>query len=321
MKRLILLLLLWTAVTAAPAAAEERPVTLRRDFGVLYGTLLVPEGGSGVVALVIAGSGPTDRDGNNPLGVRCDAYRLLAGALADAGIASLRYDKRAIGASRYEDPGAVAEVTIDDFVDDVVALAGWLAAEGFAKVVLIGHSEGSRIALAAAGRSEHVAGVVSLCGAGYPMNEILRLQLARQLALTDMPLLVEAEGIIASLKRGERVDMTYHHPGLAALFNDSVQPFLISSFRDDPRDLARRLAVPLLVIGGTNDLQVPSDNADALAAAQPRARKVLVDGMAHTLKRSDATTLDEQIPTVYADPSLPLADGLADTVVGFIRGL
>ena len=318
MRRLVALLLL-----AAPlaATAAERPVQLARDFGTLYGTLRTPDDGASTVVLLVAGSGPTDRDGNNPLGVGAGTYKLLAEALDEAGIASLRYDKRAIGSSRLDDASTLADLTFDMYVDDAAALADYLAGEGFGRVVVAGHSEGALIALCAAQRTGSSAAVDSLAGTPYPSDEVLRIQLARQLAPARMDLLVEAEEILARLRQGERVDMTYRARELQPLFNASVQRFLITQMRHDPQREIRAVACPVLVVGGDNDLQVPADHAEALATAQPRARKVVVAGMTHTLKHSDDRTLAGQIRTVYADASLPLAEGLVEPIVAFIGGL
>lgn len=318
MKRLFALLLLLAPLAAT---AGERPVKLARDFGALYGTLRTPDDGASTVVLLVASSGPTDRDGNNPLGVGAGTYRLLAEALDRAGIASLRYDKRAIGSSRLDDPSTRADLSFDMYVDDAAALADYLAGEGFRRVVVAGHSEGALIALCAAQRTEAIAAVVSLAGPAYTVDEVLRVQLARQLAPARMDLMVETEQILARLKRGERVDMTYRAPELQGLFDASVQRFLITHMRHDPQREIRAVACPVLVVGGDNDLQVPADHAEALAAAQPRAQKVIVAGMTHTLKHSDDRTLAGQIRTVYADASLPLAEGLVEPIVAFIGGL
>lgn len=318
MRRLVALLLLAAPLTAT---AAERPVQLARDFGTLYGTLRTPDDGASTVVLLVAGSGPTDRDGNNPLGVGAGTYKLLAEALDEAGIASLRYDKRAIGSSRLDDASTLADLTFDMYVDDAAALADYLAGEGFGRVVVAGHSEGALIALCAAQRTGSIAAVVSLAGTAYPIDEVLRIQLARQLAPARMDLLVEAEEILARLRQGERVDMTYRARELQPLFNASVQRFLITQMRHDPQREIRAVACPVLVVGGDNDLQVPADHAEALATAQPRARKVVVAGMTHTLKHSDDRTLAGQIRTVYADASLPLAEGLVEPIVAFIGGL
>lgn len=301
------------------ARAAEQEVTLRRDFGTLVGTLLTPDTGSETVALIIAGSGPTDRNGNSPMGVGANSYRYLAEALRDAGIASLRYDKRAIGLSKYDDPTQIAEVTLEDFIGDAVALAEELSNRGFRKIVLMGHSEGALIALRAAQQSERVSALVTLAGAGYPFDEILELQLAAQLVPGHMELLAEAKQIMTSLKKGERVEMNYHSPQLRTLFNPAVQPFIISTLRYDPRKEIRNVQVPVLIVNGDNDLQVTADNAEALASAQPRARKAIIPGMTHVLKKSDAQTVAEQWQSVYADPSIPLDEELVRTVVAFVR--
>ena len=307
--------------TAYGAAYESRQVACERDFGKLHGTLTVPAGGAQTALLLIAGSGPTDRDGNNRLGIRCDAYRLLAEELTAAGYAVLRYDKRAIGSSQLDDPTQLPELTLDQYIDDAAALADYLAGEGFRRVVLAGHSEGALIASVAAQRSPAVAGIISLCGAGYPLDEVLRLQMAGQLVPAHMELFVEVEQIIATLKRGERVDMTYHTQGLQALFSPSVQPFIISQMRYDPQQELLKVKVPVLIAAGDNDLQVPAVHAEELAAARRDAPLRIIPKMAHTLKARDETTLEGQMRTAYGDPTLPLAPGLVQAITEFLGGL
>lgn len=318
MKRLLTALLLLAAVSAA---AQERNVALARDFGTLHGTLLTPDAGAQTVALIIAGSGPTDRNGNSPLIAPSNMYLYLAQELEKAGIASLRYDKRAIGASRFDDPEKIADVVLEDYIGDVAAWADFLAAEGFRRVVLIGHSEGSLLAICAAQQTDKVAAVISVSGAGYPIDEIVQLQLAASLVPAHLSLLMEANGIIAALKRGERVDMTYHDPALQGIFNPGVQPFLISWMRHDPRAEIRRLTVPVLIVNGDNDIQVSPDNAEQLAKAQPRAQLRILPGMTHMLSRSDARTREEQLQKVYTASAQPLDPDFITVVTEFIRDL
>ena len=230
MKHLLTAILL---LAFAHTAAGERNVSLERDFGTLYGTLLTPDAGTETVAVIIAGSGPTPRNGN------VNSYLYLAQALEKAGIASLRYDKRGIGASRFTEPEKMADAVLGDFIGDAAAWADYLAGEGFRRVVLIGHSEGALIAFCAAQQTPKVAAVVSLAGAGYPLDEILQLQLASQLLPDNMDLLLQANAITAALKRGERVESC--PPQLEALFHPSVQTFWISSLRYDPREEIRKV--------------------------------------------------------------------------------
>ncbi|WP_419510527.1 alpha/beta hydrolase [Alistipes sp.] len=309
MKRLLAAILL---LAAANAAAGEKSVSLERDFGTLRGTLLTPEAGSGTAALIIAGSGPTPRNGN------ANNYLYLAQALEKAGVASLRYDKRGIGASLFDDPAKMSDAVLEDFIGDAAAWAEFLAGEGFRRIVLIGHSEGALIAFCAAQQAPEVDAVISLAGAGYPLDEVLQLQLAAQLAPDNMALLLQANAITASLKRGERVES--YPPQLEALFHPSVQTFWISSLRYDPRTEIRKVTVPVLLVNGDNDLQVPPDNAEALAKAQPRARKIIIRGMTHPLKKAAGRTPADQM-AAYGDSTLPLDPDLAAAVTEFIESL
>ena len=294
MKHLLTAILL---LAFAHTAAGERNVSLERDFGTLYGTLLTPDAGTETVAVIIAGSGPTPRNGN------VNSYLYLAQALEKAGIASLRYDKRGIGASRFTEPEKMADAVLGDFIGDAAAWADYLTGEGFRRVIRIGHSEGALIAFCAAQQTPKVAAVISVAGAGYPLDEILQLQLASQLLPDNMDLLLQANAITASLKRGERVESC--PPQLEALFHPSVQTFWISSLRYDPREEIRK---------------VRPGNAEALAKAQPRARKAIIAGMTHPLKKCTGRTRIDQMGA-YGDSTLPIDPDLVAVVTEFIRGL
>lgn len=307
MKRLLIAILL-LAVTSA--AAGEKNISLDRDFGTLHGTLLTPDAGAETVAVIIAGSGPIPRNGS------VNNYLYLAQALEKAGIASLRYDKRGIGASQFTEPERMADATFEDFIGDAAAWAGYLAGEGFRRVVLVGHSEGALIALCAAQQTPKVAAVVSLAGAGYPLDEILQLQLAAQLLPDNMDLLLQANAIAAALKRGERVESC--PPQLESLFRPSVQTFWISSLRYDPREEIRKVRVPILIVGGDNDLQVPPDNAESLARAQPRAQMTIIRDMTHPLKKCAGRERIDQMGA-YGDSTLPIDPDLVAAVTEFIR--
>lgn len=326
MKRLftisILSLLLFAeGMAQEPAAAPSgRELELADDWGSLRGTLLVPAGGSETAVILLAGSGPTDRNGDSPAGLRTGSYALLARALADAGFASLRYDKRGVAASWYRDPEQrLADCRFGYYVDDALRWVERLHAEGFGRVVLAGHSEGALLALLAAERDPRgVAAVVSLCGAGCPGDELLRVQLAAQLSGYDPALWFAAERIIRTLKRGE-TPKDVPEP-LAALFPAYLNGFWTEWMGHDPRRILAGLTCPVLIVGGGNDCQVPPDNARELHRVRPSARMEIIPGMTHTLKPGAGHSAAEQIDA-YTDPSLPLAEGLADLVAEFLRGL
>lgn len=321
-KLLRILTALLAILAATTATAREEALHIVRPWGTMHGTLLVPETGSDAVVLLIAGSGPTDRNGNSGGMLPTNSYLLLARALEEAGIASLRYDKRGIGASRFARPEEFRqeELRFEDFIEDAAAWIAPLREQGFRRIVLAGHSEGALIALeVAAARPDEVTAVVSLAGAGYPIDEILLAQLGRELISFNPGLLLRAQSIIARIKAGESV--TDVPPLLQPVFPTAVQPYLSSWMRYDPRRSIRRVTQPLLILNGDNDIQIPTDNAEALAAAQPAARKIIVKGMTHLLKTSDITDPQQQKIAHYTDSSLPISEELAAHLTAFVREL
>ena len=298
---------------AAPTLAQET-LTAPGPLGDLAGTLIRPAAGKPVL-LVIPGSGPTDRDGNNPLGVTAAPYRQLAQALAERGIGTLRADKRGMFGSK----GAVEDanrVTVDAYVEDTAAwVAAARAATGRECIWLLGHSEGGLVALAAADKLEHVCGIVLVAAPGRPIGDILREQLAANPA--NAPILDQAHAAIDRLEAREKVDVATLHPGLAGLFAPQVQDFLIDMMAHDPAALAERVSLPLLIVQGGADLQVPRADGDALHAAQPEARYVVLPRMNHVLK--DIAPEDRAANLAsYADASLPVSAELVEAIAGFV---
>lgn len=287
----------------------ETPVSLPSEPAPLQGTMMAPEGETRAVAVIIAGSGPTDRDGNSPLGVTSATYRLLAEGLAEQGIATVRYDKRGIAGSAAA-ATAEADLRFGQMADDA---AGWArlaaATTGRECAWLIGHSEGALVAEVAARNAEGICGLVLLAGAGRPAGVVIR----EQLASVPEPLKTEAFAALSELEAGRT---TQGPPALAALFRASVQPYLISWLPLDPAELLATYPGPVLIGQGTTDLQVGMADAEALAAARPDATLVRWDGVNHLLKIAPADRA-ANIAT-YADPALPLAPGVVETVATFI---
>ena len=258
---------------------DESALEVRTPWGKLSGTLAWPEGTRPCTAvLLIAGSGPTDRDGNSPLLEHpADSLKQLAGSLAALGIASLRYDKRGVGDSSY--PGLSEEaLRFEHMVDDAVLLARRLAEEPRVdRVVLVGHSEGALIATLA-GPAAQASAVVSLAGAGVRASTLMRAQiegfLPKEVAAPALSALdaLEAQQAVADVP-----------DSLALLFRPTVQPYLMSWFRHDPAALVAALAKPVLLVHGAADTQVTADHARWLHDARPDSRLRIVDGMDHLL--------------------------------------
>lgn len=312
-------LLAAAAILSVPLHAEGapagEPIEAPGPLAPLSGTLLrAGEGRAGPVALIIAGSGPTDRDGNNPLGVTAAPYRLLAEALQQRGIATVRADKRGMFASAAAVRDANA-VTIPDYVADTAA---WVAATRLATgapcVWLIGHSEGGLVALAAAQELEGLCGVVLVAAPGRPLGDVIKAQIRAN--PMNMTLIVPADNAIDLLSSGRKVNAESLPAPLQGLFAPPLQDFLISLFSYDPAALAAQVKVPLLIVQGGKDLQVPVADAERLAAANPAAKLVVLPDLNHVLK-----DVGEGAPAnlaAYRDPALPLGKGVDEAIADFI---
>ncbi|MCK8667953.1 alpha/beta hydrolase [Pseudomonas azerbaijanoccidens] len=310
----VLLLTLTLFTGFAQATVLQRPISLDTGTGELFGSLLLPKSDTPVpVVLIISGSGPTDRDGNNPDGGRNDSLKRLAWVLAKHNIASVRYDKRGVAASLAATPDE-RNLTLDAYVSDAQAWGRKLKADPrFGQLILLGHSEGALIASLAA-PSVDAAAVISMSGSARPVDQVIRQQLANRL---PPPLMLRSNELLDSLKAGKTDDNV--PPQLQVIFRPSVQPYLISLFRQDPAAAFAKLKMPALIIQGSNDIQVGVNDARLLKAAKPDADLALIEGMNHVM-RIVPNDVKRQLAS-YKDPNLPLAAELGSRILGFIDGL
>lgn len=302
-------------LTAIPRLAEaaESTIALTTPTGKLSGTLTLPASAPPYPAvLIIPGSGAVDRDGNSGEALRSDAYKLLAAALAKAGIASLRYDKRGVGASMFT--ASVKNATFETMIDDA---AGWVkvlaADKRVSGVTVAGHSEGALIGTIVAQRMP-VRALVLLEGAGRPAPAVLREQLEARL---PEELYVQADAIISQLQAGHTVLNPPQE--LAALLRPGVQPYLISWFKYDPAAELAKVRAPVTIVQGTADIQVTMTDAQALAHADPSAKLVVVDGMNHMLKYFPDHSSMQSAMKGYLDPSLPVDEKVVAAVEASAR--
>lgn len=261
------------------AAWRERDVAVAADGTELHGTLTTPDGDGRVPAvLLLAGSGATDRNGNQPQ-LHNDLLRLLAHGLAEAGIASLRADKRGVGRS-VTAAMRESDLQFDGYVADAVRWIEFLRAQPrVGSAFIVGHSEGALIGILAAQRIS-LGGFVSVAGAGIPICELLRRQIAPNL---QSPLRETFNRIIDELQAGRAVaDLP---ADLANLFRPSVQPYLISQCRYDPAVEIAKLRLPILVVQGDRDLQVSIVDAERLVAAAS-AISLRLSGVNHVLRQA-----------------------------------
>lgn len=287
-------------------------VVLKTITGDISGTLTVPNDTiKSPLVIIIAGSGPTDRDCNSIMGIQTNAYKMLAENFAKNNISTFRYDKRGIGKSQGAMTGE-SDLRFETYVNDVISLISQFSKDKrFSEIVVLGHSEGSLIGILAAEKAS-VSAFISVSGVGQPADKILQIQLKNQLPFN---LLFESNKIIDSLKTGKTVSVVSQQ--LQALYRPSVQPYMISWFKYDPAVEIQKLKIPVLILQGTTDLQVSVDDAKMLSTAKPDAKLVVIDNMNHVLKESDADTKNNM--ATYSNPDLPLKAGLVDVIVNFIK--
>ena len=315
------IILTCAAALAHPAGAEpypaEVPVKAPGPHGALAGTMLRSTDGKGPVALIIPGSGPTDRDGNNPMGVQAASYRLLAEGLAARGVTTVRADKRGMfgSSSAVSDANAV---TIADYVSDTAAWVRVIREQtGASCVWLIGHSEGGLVSLAAAQELGDLCGLVLVATPGKPMGDVIKAQLRANPA--NAPLIDAADAAIDRLNSGQKVDVSSLPQPLLPLFNPAVQEYLISAFALDPAELAARADLPVLIVQGGKDLQVPVEDASRLKAANPSAVLEILPDANHVLKNVPGDSPADNLAT-YGEPNLPIAEGIVTAIANFVRG-
>lgn len=299
----------------------ERPVSVypgEKEIAVtssggskLYGTLL-SKNTHQKIAIIVAGSGPTDRDGNSTMATATNEYRMLAHSLDSQNIATFRYDKRGIAKSASPD-FKEKDIVFDDFVKDAEKIFDYLHDTlGFKDIYFIGHSEGSLIAMLAS-QKKKVKGYISVAGAGRPIDVILDEQMQKQ----PLPDTVKQQipAIFNQLKEGKEVD---NFPEtLSLLFRKSIQPYLISWLKYSPETEIKKLKCPILILQGDCDIQVKVVDANNLHNANKKSTLDIIPFMSHTLKNAGKNCFDEN--KTYTDESMPIDKILVADIVKFMK--
>lgn len=284
------------------------------DGGKIYGTLLIPDEEKNYpIVLIIAGSGPTDRNGNSTLGEKSNMYLMLADSLAEHGIASFRYDKRYLGESSDFLPSAIEHISFDDYVNDAIEIIRFLQKNSHAtKIIIAGHSEGSLIGIMAAQKTK-VDAYISLSGMGENFGKILEWQLDQQPGINKDTV----KHILDKISRGQIVENI--PSSLQTLFLPYLQHYMFTEMKYNPAQELKKLHTPVLIVNGTTDLQITVKQAELLHQAKPDAELAIIPGMNHILK--DAPEDRAENLATYNNPDLPLNDTLVEKMVRFINSV
>jgi pimeloyl-ACP methyl ester carboxylesterase len=311
--RKIIYPLFWALLFPFPLFAQEEEMILQTPSGNIYGTLTCPQKQEAPVpvVLIIAGSGPTDRDGNQIMMIN-NSLKSLSEALLWNGIATLRFDKRGIAESRIAGEKE-EDLRFEDYVNDVRLWIDRLDDDiRFSKIVVAGHSEGSLIGMLASENNPKVNSCISIAGPARPADEILKEQMnAQPQEVKDLVF-----PFLEQLKRGELLsdvpEMLY------ALFRPSIQPYMISWFKYNPYEEIKKLTVPVLILQGNTDMQISAKHADFLSEAKPDAKKVIIENMNHILKNCPSMDPASQMET-YTNPEQPVKKELVLAITHFIN--
>ena len=295
----------------AETVGEAQLIDVEVSAGNLSGAFINAGQGTPIV-IIVPGSGPTDRDGNNQ-GMRSNALKFLAEGLAGNGISSIRVDKRGMFSSAAA--GNPNAVRVDIYGEDYrkwVKTALEISGQNCA--YLLGHSEGGLMVSAAALEQNNVCGVITVAAPGFRASNVLRAQLKANPA--NKPILKQAENAIAALEAGQRVDVSKMHSALQGLFNPEIQDFWISVFAVDPAQILAAVDAPKLIIQGEHDLQVSKEDAQRLSEASG-GDLILVPKMNHVLKTAPKRRSANF--KAYNSPDTPIDDRVTDAAAAFIH--
>lgn len=238
------------------------------------GTLLeLDNSNASTLAIIIAGSGPTDRNGNQNF-MKSNSLKSLAEALTEHNIATFRYDKRVVKQilKGKVDPN----IMFDDFVTDAQNVVDYFKKKNtFKNIVVIGHSQGSLVGMLAS--QDNADAFISLAGAGQDISEVI----IEQIAKTAPFFTEETKRVFGVLKSGKTT--TDYPPALVSIFNIELQPFMMNWMQYNPAELIANLEIPVLIVNGTKDLQVSVEEAKLLHEALPKSEIVIIENMNHVL--------------------------------------
>jgi len=304
--KFLILSLLFSCITIAQEKtfiAEEVAVN-----NLIDGTLLTPKDNSkSVLAIIIAGSGPTNRDGNQNF-LKNNSLKKLAEGLTNQGISTFRYDKRIVKQIR---KGKVdKDIMFDDFVTDAISVIDYFKEKNiYSKIYFIGHSQGSLVGMLAA--KDKADGFISLAGAGKSIDLVIQEQIEK-----TAPMFTEdTKKTFAVLK--ENKTTTDYPPALASIFDISLQPFMSNWIQYDPSEKIKELQIPILIINGTKDLQVTTTEATLLKEANPNAQIKIIENMNHILFTIEGDSLENS--KSYNEITRKINPEVIESIVAFIK--
>ena len=272
------------------------------------GTLLTPrDTEKPVLAIIIAGSGPTDRNGNQNF-LKSNNLKKLAEALSNHGIATFRYDKRIV--KQIKNGNIDKNIMFDDFVTDAITVIDYFKnSNTYSKIYIIGHSQGSLVGMLAA--KDSIDGFISLSGAARSIDQVIIEQIGKTAAMYTE----DTKRVFDSMRSGKIT--TDYPPALSSIFDIEIQPFMINWMQYNPQDIIKDLNMPILIINGTKDLQVSVEEAKLLKEASHNAELKIIDKMNNVLFIIEGDDLENA--KSYNESARKLSDEMITAIIDFIQ--
>lgn len=293
------------ALVLASTLCHSQIVEISNANGTFHGEWRIANAKS--VVIVIPGSGAIDRDGNSG-SMQGNDLAYLADSLHKHGFSVLTTDKMNAAASSVSE---TADVRFEDFISLASDWVNVAVDSGYSNITVIGHSQGALTALELA-KNVNVKRVISLCGAGRPINEVLKDQYAQQI---PEPYISKIGAALDSLHDGYFPESP--HFAVNSLFAPGNREFLASWMSFDPCESIAAAKKPVLIIGGSTDIQVLQEEGDRLAECNPDAEYVIIEGMGHMLRKAPGARM--LALSYYGRPDLPLHSELTTTIVDFLQ--
>ncbi|OSY87981.1 hypothetical protein WH52_08070 [Tenacibaculum holothuriorum] len=287
----------------AQVTTEE--ILIKNDSIELAGTLSFTKEKTPLL-IWVHGSGNVDRNGNQAPRINANYIKQLRDSLNQQNIAFFSYDKRT--ANKNNRAVLLKGVLFEDYVSDVNTVINHFKKDNrFSEIILIGHSQGSLVAMLA---SKNVDKIISIAGPSLAADKAIIKQISEKAPYLDSI----AKAHFKELNETDKIKEV--NPMLVSLLHKRNQPFIKSWMQYNPSEEIKKLNIPILIINGTSDLQVKVEEARKLHQANLKSELVIIDKMNHVLKEVNSV-IDNK--TSYFKADFPLSKELIKTIVTFVN--
>jgi len=287
------------------AQIKSEEITINNQAIQLPGTLTYSQEKVPLI-IWVHGSGPVDRNGNQPAqNVNANYIKQFRDAVNKENLAFFSFDKRT---ATKNNSAYLKDTKFTDFALDIDVIVNHFKKDNrFTKITLVGHSQGSLIAMLA---SKNIDKYISLAGAGETIDKTI----VKQISKNNLTLGEAAQKQFDTLKAKGKIETV--NPFLMNIFAKQNQEFLYEWMQINPTEEIKKITIPTLIINGDKDLQVKIEDAENLKNAKPNAELVIIKNMNHVLKNIEK---EEDNMTSYFSPDFPISEKLIKTIVEFVK--